>query len=161
MYPLDVNRAFKVLDRIKPSVASWTVATSQSISLVQTGEVDFSYTYSNRVKTTTEPGGGVPLAFSFEQNLFDTEPLVVLKGAPHRENAMKFIKYCLRPQPQARVTLASGCPPVSRRALPMISAETRKWMPDMDNPNNLIINSAWWADNEEAVSVRFKEWLLS
>jgi len=68
IYPLDVDRAFKVLNRIKSSVV-WARQTPQLISLLQSGEADFSYAYPNRVKATNEPGGGKPLAFSFEQNL--------------------------------------------------------------------------------------------
>lgn len=161
IYPLDVDRAFKVLDRIKPSIASWTTSVAQTISLVQTGEVDFSYSYTNRVKPTTEPGGGVPLAFSFEQNLIGTEALSVLKGAPNKEGAMKFIAFYLRPDVQARTLAKSGGVPNSKKAASMLPAEVRKWQPDWSNSNNLVINDAYWADHEEAVSRRFKEWVLS
>ncbi|MET4262405.1 putative spermidine/putrescine transport system substrate-binding protein [Bradyrhizobium sp. S3.12.5] len=161
IYPLDVDRAFKVLDRIKPSIASWISATPQTISLLQTGEVDFTYTYANRVKSTNEPGGGTPLAFSFEENLVGPEKLAVPKGAPNKANAMKFIAYSLRPEVQARLCDTSGLVPNSKKGMSMLSPDTRKWMPDMSSPGNLILNGAYWASNFEAVSRRFKEWTLS
>ncbi|MGY4157978.1 putative spermidine/putrescine transport system substrate-binding protein [Bradyrhizobium sp. USDA 4461] len=161
LYPLDVDRAFKALDRIKPSIASWINAVTQSISLVQTGEVDFSYTYANRVKATNEAGGGVPLAISFKQNLLDRECLAVVKGAPNRENAMKLLAYFLRPEVQARLEDQIAGIPVSKKALPMLSAETRKWQPDLNNPNHVRINSKFWVDNFDSLSRRFKEWVLS
>lgn len=158
IYPLDLDRAFKSLDRIKSNVASWAT-TPQTISLLQTGEVDFSYTYSNRVKATTEPGGGLPLAFSFDQNLFDSDNLVVLKGAPNRDNAMKLLAYFLRPEVQARMQNQLGLIPVSRKAASMLSPEARKWQPDMTSSNSLMKSATYWADNLEPVSIRFKEWL--
>ncbi|MGY4157982.1 putative spermidine/putrescine transport system substrate-binding protein [Bradyrhizobium sp. USDA 4461] len=161
LYPLDVDRAFKALDRIKPSIASWINAVTQSISLVQTGEVDFSYTYANRVKATNEPGGGVPLALSFEQNLLDTESLAVLKGAPNKEGAMKLLAYFLRPEVQARFENQIAGIPVSKKALALLSAETRKWQPDLDNPNHIRINNGYWVSNFSELSRRFKEWVLS
>ncbi|MDA9489699.1 ABC transporter substrate-binding protein [Bradyrhizobium sp. CCBAU 11361] len=160
IYPLDLERAFKVLDRIKPGIV-WASATTQTISLVQTGEVDFSYTYNNRVKATNEPGGGMPLAFSLDQNLIFTSPLAVLKGAPNKENAMKLIAYMLRPEVQARMDNQLGFLPVSKKALPMLSLEARKWQPDLSNPNNLMMSNEYWADNFESVSRRFQEWLLT
>lgn len=160
MYPLDLDRAFKSLSRIK-SQTKWTLATPQSISLVQSGEVDFSITNNNRVKVTTEPGGGVPLAFSFDQVLIDHSYVVILKGAPNKENAMKLIAFMLRPDIQARLCGPLGQMPVSKKALAMISSEDRKWLPDLNNPNNLVVNSAYWADHFEVVSRRFKEWMLS
>ncbi|WP_050425878.1 extracellular solute-binding protein [Bradyrhizobium tropiciagri] len=84
MYPVDVNRAFKVLDRVK-SRTVWPPTTPQTVSLVQTGEVDFGWTVAARAKATTGPGGGVPLAFSFEQNVFATSGYAVVKGAPNKK----------------------------------------------------------------------------
>jgi putative spermidine/putrescine transport system substrate-binding protein len=160
IYPLGVDRAFRVLDRIKSSIV-WASATTQTISLVQTGEVDFGYTYNNRVKATNEPGGGVPLAFSLEQNLIFTEPFAVLKGAPNKESAMKLIAYMLRPEVQARMDDQLGFLPVSKKAVPMLSADVRKWHPDLSNPNSVMMSNEYWAEHFEAVSSRFQEWLLS
>ncbi|MCK1590240.1 ABC transporter substrate-binding protein [Bradyrhizobium sp. 169] len=160
IYPLDVDRAYKVLDRIKSRIV-WALATPQTVSLVQTGEVDFSWTFSGRVKATTEPGGGVPLAYSFEQNLFWTNAMAVLKGAPNTENAMKLMAYMLRPEAQARLQDQLGYAPVSKKAVSMLRPEVRKWLPDLSNPNSLTVSDEYWADNREALTSRFKEWLQS
>ncbi|QQO23692.1 extracellular solute-binding protein [Bradyrhizobium diazoefficiens] len=161
IYPLDLDRAFKSLDRIKPSVVAWVTATPQTYSLLQAGEVDFSYTYANRVKATNEPGGGMPLAFSFEQYLLAPDLLVMLKGAPNKENAMKYIAYYMRPEVLARLCELDAQVPNSKKAMPLLSTEARKWMPDPNNSSNLVLSGAYWADNLEAVSRRFKEWVLA
>ncbi|MGY4501679.1 spermidine/putrescine-binding protein [Bradyrhizobium sp. GM24.11] len=161
IYPLELDRAFKALARIKASVATWYPATPQSISLVQTGEVDFSYTLNVRVKPTNERGGGTPLAFSFEQNLIIADGMAVLKGAPNKENAIRLIAYLMRPEVQARVAEHAGLTPVSKKALPMLSAEVRKWQPDLSNASNLTQDAPYWAENFDAVSRRFKQWILS
>ncbi|WP_164935258.1 ABC transporter substrate-binding protein [Bradyrhizobium zhanjiangense] len=161
IYPLDINRAFDVLDRIKPSIAAWITATPQTISLLQTGEIDFSYTYASRVQSTNQPGSGAPLSFSFEQNLIGPEKLAVAKGAPNKEKAMKFAAYFLRPEVQGRLCDAAASVPNSKKAVSMLSPETRKWLPDMSNPNHLVLNGAYWIDNLESVSRRFKEWVLT
>ncbi|MCP3476465.1 ABC transporter substrate-binding protein [Bradyrhizobium sp. CCGUVB1N3] len=161
MYPLDVDRAFKVLDRVKSSVASWVTATPQTISLLQTQEVDFSYSYANRVKATNEPGGGKPLAFSFEQNLLGTDRLAIPKGAPNKEGAMKYMAYFLRPDVTARLCNAAFIIPNSKKAIPLLDPEVRKWTPDITNPNNVVIDGAYWTENLEPVSRRFKEWVIT
>lgn len=122
MYPLDVERAPRVLYRVKPNVAAWSTSAQQPIILLQTGEVDFSFTTINRVKATNEPGSGAPLAFSLEQSTFYTECLAILKGAPNKENAMKLVAYFLRPEVQARVLEPLGLMPVSKKAAQMGSA---------------------------------------
>nr|WP_249812544.1 ABC transporter substrate-binding protein [Bradyrhizobium sp. 141] len=159
VYPLDVDRALKVLNGIKSSIVAWATASPQPITLLQTGEVDFAYTNSSRVKPTTEPGGGTPLTFSFEQNLIFPSDLAVLKNAPNKENAMKLVSYFLRSEVQARVENEAGTVPASKKAATLLSAEARKWQPDMSSPNNLISNSEYWAENYEAVNTRFREWI--
>ncbi|WP_439406577.1 polyamine ABC transporter substrate-binding protein [Bradyrhizobium sp. DASA03076] len=161
IYPLDIDRAFKVLDRIKPSIASWLNTSTQTISLLQTGEVDFSYTYANRVKATNEPGGGKPLALSLEQNLFGTNVNAIPKGAPNKEHAMKLVAYFMRPEVQARLCEAASFTPNSKKGFSMLSAEARKWLPDFRNPNHLVQDGAYWTENLEVVSRRFKEWVLT
>ena len=159
LYPLDVERAFKALDRIKPSVAKWVDATPQTITLLQTNEVDFSYSYASRVKTTGATGAG--MAFSFAQTLNGLEYLAVLKDSPNKENALKFVSYALQPKTQAAVMELLGNTPVSKKALPMLSAETRKWLPNMESDQNLVMNEQWWSENFDKLSRRFKEWVLT
>ncbi|MBP0110878.1 ABC transporter substrate-binding protein [Bradyrhizobium vignae] len=160
IYPLDLNRAFRVLDRIKSNTV-WATTNPQTISLLQTGEVDFGVSYANRVNATTGPGGGVPLAFSFAQNLIGDGCLAILKGAPNKENAIKLIAYYLRSEVQARLCNLIALTPVSKRAAAMLSPEIRKWQPDPNNPNNLFFDNDYWADNLDAVSRRFQEWLMT
>ncbi|MBP0110882.1 ABC transporter substrate-binding protein [Bradyrhizobium vignae] len=160
IYPLDLNRAFRALDRIKSNTV-WAQTNPQQTSWLQTGEADFGNCYANRVKATAEPGGGVPLAFSFEQNIIGDGCLAILKGAPNKENAIKLVAYYLRPEVQARLYNLIALTPVSKKAARMLSPEMRKWRPDPNNPNNLFIDNDYWADNYDAVNRRFLEWLLT
>lgn len=159
LYPLDVDRAFAALDRIKPSVASWVAATPQTITLLQTNEVDYSYTYASRVRTSAAAGGEA-MAFSFDQTLNDVGYLTVLKGAPNLENGMKFVQHCLSAEVQASTMELLSNIPVSLSARSKLSADAQKWLPNMENPNNVMLNDEWWADNFEAVTRKFKEWVL-
>lgn len=161
IYPLDLDRAFKSLDRLKPSIAAWTSTVTQTTSLLQTGEVDFSITNTSRVKPTNEPGGGVPLTFSLEQVVLAKAMTVILNGAPNRANAMKFIAYAMRPEVQARFQNEVVLTPASKKAITMLSPDASKWQPDLSNPKNLIINEAYWADNLDAVNQRFRSWVMT
>lgn len=161
IYPLDVDRAFKRLDKIKRNVASWAPTSTQQLLLCQNGETDFTLTYANRVRATNAPGGGTPLAFSFEQNTLALERLAVVKGAPNKENAMKFIAFVMRPEIQARAFDAFPFVPTSKKATASMSQEAVKWLPKKDNPNNLVIDDAYWAEHEEVLSPRFREWIMT
>ncbi|MGU7771634.1 ABC transporter substrate-binding protein [Burkholderia sp. MR1-5-21] len=159
MYPLDVERAFRSLDRIKPYVGKWIDQTPQTVSLVEAGQIDFSYTYTTRVKDANAAGKN--LGFSFKQTIIGLEYLVVLKNAPNKANAMKFLQFAMRPDRQAAFLSLTGDMPASRSAQPMLKPEVRKWLPDTSNKMNLITNDAWWADHYEDLTQRFKEWVMS
>ncbi|WFU40020.1 ABC transporter substrate-binding protein [Bradyrhizobium sp. CB82] len=133
IYPLNLDCAFKALDRIKSQIV-WAATAPQDTSLLQVGEADFGLANCVRVEATTQPGGGVPLAYSFEQNIFGGLCLAVLKGAANKGNAMELIAYHLRPEVQARLfDLLVGDAPVSKKASSMLSPEALKWQPNLDN----------------------------
>lgn len=159
IYPLDVDRAFRALDRIKPHIANWVEQTPQTVTLVQTGQVDFSYTYATRVKAAQEANQSIE--FSFKQTLTGLEYLVVLKNAPNRKNAMKFLQFALRPDRQAALMNLHGNTPASRSARPMMDPAVRKWLSDPNNKSNLLINDAYWGDHFDELTLRFKEWTLA
>ena len=48
LYPLDVDRAFKKLDQLKPHVKVWWKRGSQSVQLVRDGEVDMMPMWNTR-----------------------------------------------------------------------------------------------------------------
>ncbi|SDV48757.1 ABC transporter substrate-binding protein [Chitinasiproducens palmae] len=159
LYPLDVDRAFKVLDRIKPHVVKWIDQTPQTLSLLQTGETDFSYTYASRVKPAKASGQSVD--FSFDQTINGFEYLAVVKNAPNKANAMKFLAFAARPDRQAAFMELLGNTPSSKKALGLMSAESRKWIPDLQAPNSVLMDDAWWTTHFDDITRRFKEWALS
>lgn len=160
LYPLDVERAYKVLKKIKPHVSKWIEATPQTVTMLQTGEADFSYTYANRIQASNRDQS-TNLGFSFDQCLNGVEYLAVLKNAPNKENAFKFVSFAMRPEYQASCMEAKGGAPISRKAYPLLSKDSLKWLPNLESKNNAYINDAWWSTNLEKLERQFKEWLLT
>jgi putative spermidine/putrescine transport system substrate-binding protein len=48
LYPIDIDRAFKMLDKIKPAVKVWWASGAQNTQILQSGEVDMSDTWGAR-----------------------------------------------------------------------------------------------------------------
>lgn len=49
LYPLDVERAFKKLEQIKPHIATWWTSGGQSAQLISDGEVDLIQAWNGRI----------------------------------------------------------------------------------------------------------------
>ena len=158
LYPLDVERAFAKMDEIKPAVKTWIEATPQTVTLVANGEIDFSYSYISRIRPAQLDGS--TLNISMMQTLNSLEYLAVAKGTKNREAAMRYIAFCLRADRQAAFAEKLYFTPNSMAGLEAASPDARKYMPDMSNPNNAILDDAWWADNYTDLQNRFTEWLL-
>lgn len=160
LYPLDVERAFRSLGRVKPHITHWIEQTPQTATLLQSGEVDFSYSYTGTMSTAQKLTKS--LKFSFEQNLVFFNYLSVLKNAPNRANAVKYLQFVLRPDRQSAIANAfTGIVPSSRAAVQGLSPEARKWQPDFDNKLNVTLDDTWWSDHFDELTRRFKEWQLS
>lgn len=158
LYPLDVERGFAALDRIKPHVRKWFEQTSQMVTLIQSNEIDFIYAYPNRIRAAAEEG--IPLDFSFEQNVNAFNYMSVLKNSPRKDAAMAYIAFALRPQTQANLAERLSLAPVVEEAAGLMSDEARKWLPDVSSENNVFISDEYWGEHYEELDRRFKEWIL-
>lgn len=158
LYPLDVERGFRSLDRIKPHVRKWTESSPETMTLIQDNEVDFSYTYASRVGT--EIAKGASFDFGRGQTVNGLEYLSVLKGSRNKELGMKFIAFCMRPERLAAFCNAHLLAPNTQSAFAMMTDNSKKWVADMKNPQNIILNDEWWQPRFEELQGRFREWLL-
>jgi putative spermidine/putrescine transport system substrate-binding protein len=159
VYPCDVERAFKALDRIKPHVSHWIPQTSQTISLIQANECDFTFTYTTRVMNAQK--ADLPIDFIFNQNLMGIGWTAILKGTRRRDAAMRLASFIMDPDRQVELCNLTADAPVFPDAHDKIDKNVRKWIPDPTDPNNLFVNHDWWDGKLEKLTERFKEWTLT
>lgn len=161
IYPIDVKRSLASLDKIKPHVVKWIDTAPQSIQLVQTEEVDFSYTFHNRVAAAQT--SGLPLAYSKEQLLIFFNAYAVPKGARNAKGAMELLNFMMRPELQAELWNRVKLIPLAMGASTHISAEDRaKWIPNPSD-GHVPINAEWWGapGRLAEVTTQFRNWLLT
>ena len=159
VYPCDVDRAFRALDRIKPHVSHWIAATAQTVTLIQANETDFTYTYNVRVKDMQS--AGVPIGYSFRQNLLGFGWAGVVKGTPRREAAMRLCGFIARPDVQVALANLAVTAPCYPDAVSHVDPAVRRWLPDLGSPDNLFIDASWWDGRLEDLTQRFQSWLLA
>ena len=160
LYPLDIERAFRALDRIKPHVSKWAATTPEQVSSVVQNEGDFSYSYFNRVHSFQKSGAS--LGFSFAQTVNSLDYFAVPKGSKNKEAAMRFIAFCLRPDRQVDWAVRGYYLPNSTAAMDQVKASLSKdYLPDLTNGRNVIVDAEWWGANYVAMQKRYAEWMIS
>jgi putative spermidine/putrescine transport system substrate-binding protein len=158
LYPLDVARALKSLDRIKGDVKVWWTQFPQPGVLLKSGEITMT-PWTRSISFILE---GEPLAISYEGAALTYEAWVVPKGAPHSENAMKFIDWALQPKPQAELTKYIAFGPTNSKATPLVDPKLRPLL--SSDPENVkkgfLLSGDWWGPNLDKVNEQWNEWRL-
>lgn len=159
LYPLDVERAFRSLDRIKPHIDVWIKATPETITLLQKGEVDFDFAYTARVEAARSEG--VSIDVSYDATVSSPAFLGVPKGSPNRDAAMRLIGMFMREDRQlAWGERFPGYAPQNRNAFAALPESAKAKLPDPNSPGSAYLDVDWWGENYTPVTNRFKEWLL-
>lgn len=160
LYPLDVERAFKSLGRIKPHISVWWTSGAQGAQLIQSGEVDMIALWNGRIQPAIE--SGAPVAISWRQGILTMDGLGILKGAPNRENAQIFVSYATRPDRMAVWVMGLPYGPTNTKALQHVPPERAKILPTY--PDNMaetrLTDYKFWAQNLPKLQERFQAWLL-
>ena len=147
LYPIDVDRAFKKLEEIKPHLALWWSSGAQSVQILNDGEIDMQAIWNGRVQAAID--GGAAAAYTYNQGIFDVECFMVLKGSKNKVSAMKIINIMLDPKNQATAASLIDYGPVNPKAYDtgIIPADRLKRLPSA--PENLKkqaqLDAAWYA----------------
>lgn len=157
IYPIDVERAFKKLEELKPHIVSWWPSGAASAQMVVDGEADMIGLWNGRIQTAMD--AGAPYDYTFDQQLLITDCWMIPKGAPNKELAMKALAHMMKPEIQARLPQYINYAPANLDAYDtgLIDAATLETLPSSpDNRKNAIhFDAEWWADNMDEVTRRF------
>lgn len=157
LYPLDLDRAFKSLDKVKSKLVWWDRG-AQCAQLLIDGEVDAGSVWNGRVYQPKL--SGAPVDYTLNQAVLVSDAWAVPKGAPHKKEAMEMIAFELSPKVQADFARNIPYGPVNPDALGLLDDKTKASLPKLDD-NSVLLDVEYWAKHSDKVVERFNEWLLS
>ncbi|MBL8672733.1 MAG: ABC transporter substrate-binding protein [Alphaproteobacteria bacterium] len=160
IYPIDLDRAFKSLDRIKKHVAVWWKDGAQPAQMLLDGEVDFTSGWHGRFYALAQKGEK-RIGCEWTGGMVKASWAGVPVGAPNPAEAMKFIAMMIRPQNSAKyaegISYISGEP----KAFDLLPAQTKEWV--VTNPavmsRMVVANEDWWLDNLATAQQRWNDWI--
>lgn len=160
LYPLDIDRALKSLDKIKSKLAWWERG-AQGGQVFIDGEVDVGAIWNGRVHQPKLDGAAVD--FHFNQAIYVNDAWGIPKGAKNAKWAMELMALNLTPPVQASYSKLIPYGPVNRDALKLLDAKTLATLPSSAEnfPKGRLLDLTYWADNSTSVVDRFNKWLLS
>src|SRR5258708_14191336 len=114
LYPLDVDRAFRKLEEIKPNITVWWTSRAQSAQLLNDGAVDMVMPWTGRVTALSKVGAND--AFTCNQGVLQSTSLCILKDAPNLATAVRFLDEAVDPVNQANLPLHIDYGPADPKA---------------------------------------------
>ncbi|MGJ7497892.1 ABC transporter substrate-binding protein [Variovorax sp. RT4R15] len=166
LYPLDVDRAFRSLDKIKPRIRKYWKVGSEQMQIFSSGGAALGMGFDGRFTALSQ--AGKPMRIVWNQAKMTGLYWIIPKGAKHVAEAHKFIEYTLQPQRQAAYVTLTGYSPVHPDAFNFISKELAAGM--VTHPDNrkraYMVNDAWYSEvgadgktNGERLAQRWNEWI--
>ncbi len=162
LFPLDVDRAFRKLDEIKPQVTVWWKSGDQSQQIFRTREVVMAMLFSGRAFRLRSEG--IPLGISWNGAPLDAAFWAVTKGAQHANAALALLDFIYtRPKAHAEFAAESFGSTAQRGALAFLPTEAKA--SSVLQPANwskiVRVDRGWLAANRENVLQRWSTWIAS
>jgi putative spermidine/putrescine transport system substrate-binding protein len=168
LYPLDVDRAFKSLERIRPQILKWGgTGGVDAISLLATGEVSLSMASTGNVNNMIAQGG--PVGDIINQGLLYTDVWVIPRGAKNYQNALRFLQFASAARNQAVMAAIYPNGPANRGAYRYLTPEIAAKLPTSPQnlPKMILVNAKWWSEtdasgktNAQRVADVWHQWIL-
>lgn len=159
LYPLDVERAFRKLDELKPSIGLFWDSGAQQMQALVDEEVHSGMFWVGRAYGATEAGTPVEVVWKDGHLIIDC--WVVPKTVRDMDAVCQFLDFCLRPEQEVIFSRAMKYGPVNSRTIGAFSPEERKCI--NTSPENLkqqfFVNTEYWTEHFEELTERYLSWI--
>lgn len=155
--PGGVDKAFAMLDKIKPDLLFWE-SGSQPTQLLASGEVAMTSAYNGRI-TAANRADKKDFKIGWEAGyVYQLDSMVVLKGSPQKANAEKLLAAFMQPERQAAFAeaLPYGPTRIDAQVAPAIEPDLPSGATNL--PHGLFFDREFWVENNEVLTERFNAW---
>jgi putative spermidine/putrescine transport system substrate-binding protein len=155
LYPLDLDRAKAKLDTIKDDLVFWA-SGAESQELIGSGEVAMSMMWNGRAWSAKNIDNK-PVEIQWNQQIVTADYLVVPKGTPNKDAAMKFIAYtaCAENNGKPSEYIPYGPTNTKSTANPEMEADLSVTNAD---ENSAYFDDEYLVNNFEEIDAAWQDW---
>ncbi len=160
LYPIDIDRAFKSLSKIRPHILKFWNTGALPQSLLERKEVVLASIWNGRAQTLID--AGAPVAINWNQARRQVQFWAALKNGPNHDVAMQFIDFAMQPDRQAEATRYISYGPTNTKADALVRPEDAAKLATTPEWYKLgfDVDAKWWSANSAKVDEHWKEWSL-
>jgi putative spermidine/putrescine transport system substrate-binding protein len=160
VYPIDIERAYASLARIKPDVVKFWEAGAQPAQMLTDNEAVIVHSWNGRMYAIQQEDA--PVTVQWNEAMLATDVWTIPKGAANAENAQKFIAFITLPVSQARLSYLIPYGSVNKASAELMTPEQLENLPTAPAylEKMFVKDIDWWVENRDAVTDRWNEWIL-
>ncbi|MER9083112.1 ABC transporter substrate-binding protein [Mesorhizobium sp. M0895] len=167
LYPMDIDRVFASLDRIKPHVRKWWDSGSEILQIMRDNVADIAQSYDGRMVSLM--GEGKPIEVNRNLQKLTLDYYYIPKGSPNAQNAQRYIEFATRADRQAALAQLFPVGPSNRNAYKLIPEDAARKLATYPEymTNSYAINAEWYAEigpdgasNTQRLVQRWNDWIL-
>jgi putative spermidine/putrescine transport system substrate-binding protein len=162
LYPLDVERALKSLEKLGRQNIIWHTTNQEPIQQMTSGAVSLVTCFDGRVVLANR--AGAELGFQPAGSAVSGNPYCVIRTSAHQKEAFQFLNYMFNAtEADAEYMDLTNYAVPNMRALPLTKPVTRTLLPTAPELKDKVFikDDVWWKENLAKVTQRFKEWQLA
>lgn len=160
LYPIDIDRAFRSMSRLRPVIPKFWDTGALSSTMLADNEVAMGAIWSTRLQVAIDQGA--PLGVGWNQNALLAQAYGIPVGAKNLDNAKKFVDYASSPAVQARWLGKYKAIPVNTKAYAATSKDLID--PATGTPwtrsKGFVLDIDWWSKNRERVGKTWATWII-
>ena len=158
LYPLNVDRAFAMLDKIRPYVQLWWTDGTQPVNALLAGTVTMSPAWSGRIFAV--PQAKEEIGYTWNGAAQELDYWVIPKGSKNPKLANDFILFASMPGPMAQQATLTGYGPANTLAFGQVPASLQSSLPTtkVNWDTSFVVDSAWWSSHEAEITQRWVRW---
>lgn len=161
LYPLDVDRALRSLDRLAKKNIIWHTTNQEPVQQLISGEVALATSFNGRIIPADR--SGAKLGFTPDYGAVSGDYLGVMRNSQHAAEAFQLIDYMISDVKACaeymQLTTYTSPNTDALKLVPKDLADTLPTSPALKG-KVFIKDDAWWAENLEKAALTFKEWQL-
>ena len=160
LYPIDMDRAFRKLDQIRPHITVWWSTGAQPAQLLVDKEVVLATGWNGRFFELTRRKA--PIGIEFAGGSLKSGSFGIPRGTKEAYWGQHFLQVMTNPRMQAVYATELAYPGLNPQTIQYVAEDVRPLLPTA--PEHLSkqfwLDVAWWTQNGAKAQERWNRWML-
>ncbi|WP_187829997.1 extracellular solute-binding protein [Siccirubricoccus phaeus] len=161
LYPLDVDRALRSLERLGRQNVIWHTTNQEPIQQLTSGAVSLATAFNGRVILANR--SGAQLNYRPAYSAVSGSPYTVSRASAKKAEAFRFLSYMLtNPEAGAEYMQLTRYALPNTEALKLVPQAVLDELPTSPSLQDKVFlkSDAWWSANIASATRKFREWQL-